>query len=216
MKKTHVRKLAAAAVVLALSAGGCYVVQPGYGPPRGPGAPPGPAGGMLQPRIGIGASLGVLVPSDEWLIPGPYLGGQVSLWLSEMMALQIDVGATTLKDDAEWYPDFTGDLTVVPMTVSAIFSIPDPYFRNGMLRWRFGVGAGVVGLDHSEPGVDLDPMGIVTMHAGTEFVLRELGGGRFFVLAEIMFGEEVEDEDSGWYWDLTTMSVLRVGLEFQF
>lgn len=218
MKRTHGLKTAVVAVVLAaLSASGCYYMgQPGYGPPGAPSGPPGPAMGMVQPRVGLGASVGFLIPEDPWVSAGPYLGAQLSLWLNDMMALQFDVGGTVLDDETEWYPDFTGDLTVVPMTASVIFSIPDPYLMNRMLRWRFGIGAGVATVDHSEVGIDLDPMGIVTMHAGTEFVLPELGGGRVFVLGEVVFGEEVEDEASGWYWDFTSMALVRIGMEFQF
>ena len=235
MSRRHSLRSAAFAVALAaLVASGCYGPyyggQPGYGgpPSRGaPSGPPGPTGRMLQPRLGIGASAGGIVPSDQWLTGGAYVGGQVSLWLSDMIAFQVDVGTTTFDDRSEFEDELTGivtvltgDLTVVPVTASVICSMPDPYWMNEMYRWRFGIGVGRATIDHSDPLYVLDDMTIFTVQVGGEWVLPGMGpgagAGRVFAVFDWIIGEEVTDEVTGYYWDLSSMFAFRVGMEFQF
>ncbi len=230
MSRRHsLRSAAVAAALAALLASGCYGPyyggQPGYGGPparSAPSGPPGPGGRMMQPRIGIGASAGGMIPSDEFLTGGIYVGGQASLWLSDMIGFQVDVGRVTFDDQFEWYTDFAGDLTVTPMTFSVVFSVLDPFYANDMYRWRFGIGVGEAKLDHSDPLVDLENITIFTVQMGGEFALTGMGpgpaSGRVFVVVDWILGEEAEAEVGSeiWTWDLSGMAALRIGMEFQF
>lgn len=207
MTKGLTRTCAVACALAALAGPGCYIVA---GPPV-PAVPPRAA--APQASIGFGPSVGLFTTMDSELPYGLSEGFmwnmQASIWLSEMMALQFEYGAAVL-DDSE--SPLGGDMTIAPATVSVIFSVPDPYAGGNVYRWRFGVGGGVANLDHSK--YEVDSIGIFRLQAGGEWVLLE--GGRLFAVADVMIGQKVWDASDSWFWDLTSMSSLRVGLEFGF
>jgi hypothetical protein len=180
--------------------------RPSYGPPA-------PAARQKRQTFSFGASAGFLATADSEYEEGLSTGGmwnlQASLWLSDIMALQVDHGFSTLDDQDS---PLGGDMQITPVSASLVFSLPDPWTVNSALRYRLGVGLGVAQLHHTEYEVDDIP--IFRMIFGAEWMLQQ--NGRLFVAADIMVGEEVEDVSSTWWWDLSSMSCLRLGLEFGF
>ena len=91
-------------------------VGPGMG---GPGMGMGGPGGMQI--VGLGISTGLMVAPDSYLEVGDYLGFQASIWLAQVLALEVGIGTSTMHDT--WWDE---DFTVVPITFNAIISLPDP------------------------------------------------------------------------------------------
>ena len=211
--RTRARWTSAVVAAAAVAWTGCY-----YGPPAvvaGPAVTVGPAGpvvgppapGAGVPHLGIGASVGLFTPVDPWVDIGFYWNLNGSLWLGDMLAIELDVGSSTMTDSG-----YGGELTVTPVTVSAVFSLPDPWTMNQAFRWRLGVGAGVAGVDHSLYVIDPSAIGVFTVQTGTEFLIP--GMGRMLAVVDLMFGEEVSS--GGYWWDLSGMTAVRVGLELTF
>jgi hypothetical protein len=162
---------------------------------------------MQRQMVGVGVSGGVLAAADEWLAGGFYWGVQASLWMSDFLAIEVDLGGTSLQDDG-----YGGDLTINPMTVSAVLSLPVPtMYGPDIFRWRVGVGAGVAALDHTYASID--PMGVVNLQAGSEWMVQ---GGRLFGVMDLMIGDEVFDDTDTLWWDLRTMVTFRAGIELGF
>ena len=181
-------------------------VQPGYGAP--PSARP-----PKRQTFSVGASAGLLSTYDseyeEGLSDGVMWNLQASIWLNDIMAIEFDRGSSTLDDQ---YSPLGGDMTISPVSASLIFSIPDQWSVGRALRYRLGVGVGVAQLDHTE--YEVDDISIFRMLFGVDWMLQQ--NGRLFAVADIMVGEEVEDVSSTWWWDLSSMTSLRLGLEFGF
>lgn len=202
-----------AGVVLATS--GCiYIQQPGVA--VAPLAQPQPGVGVAGVRplgIGFGGSGGFLMTSDAYLDPGFMWGVHGSLWLNEMMGVEVDIGGATLADTA-----YGGELTVMPVYVSLILSVPEPgtlMWAGPNARWRFGVGFGVAVLDHTYTGLSPDPVPILAMQAGTEWLMPEVGmRGRIFAVVDLIMGDTTSDPSAGGLWDLTSMVTFRIGVEF--
>ncbi len=212
-----VRPYAFLGVLAALSGTGCYIMM---APPMAPApravaerdGPPG-AAALQSQGFALGASAGIFTTLDSEAVNGLSEGVmwnvQVSLRLSEIMALQFDYGSANLDDSDS---PLGGDMTIAPAMAAVVFSVPDMWMQRDMVRYLFGIGGGVAKLDHSE--YEVEEISVFRMLFGVEWLLQE--NGRLFAVADIMIGEEVDDASASWWWDLSTMSAFRVGLEFGF
>ncbi len=185
-------------------------------PPVATGAPvyqgqPVPPGPQMQPlRLGLGVSGGFLAAVDPYLDPGFMWCAQGTIWLNEMLGIELDIGRVTLADTY-----YGGDLTVTPIYVAAIISVPETgtlMWAGPNARWRAGVGVGVAACEHSLSGVTPDPVPIVSVQGGTEWLMPE--GGRVFAIIDLLAGDVTSDPDAGRAWDLTSMVTFRIGVEF--
>lgn len=207
------RRFSAVLAGAVLAASGCiYIQQPGV--VAAPLAQPQPGVGVAAFRplgIGVGGSGGFLTVADDvYLDPGFMWGVHGSLWLNEMMGVQVDIGSATLADTF-----YGGELTVMPVYVSFIMSVPDPatlMWAGPNARWRFGVGFGVAVLDHTS--LSPDPVPILAMQAGMEWLMAEVGmRGRIFAVGDLIMGDTTSDPSAGGLWDLTSMVTFRIGVE---
>lgn len=229
------RKMALASAVLVIAAGGCYLGQPGtYTARPGTGGPPpaSPAGSARARMFGLGASGGLFMPQDSQydngLATGFVWSVQASLWLSPHLALQADIGSCTLADrgDVGSDPGLGGQMTLSPVTVSAIVSVPMPMFYGmpgygvgfgggDFYRWRFGFGLGTMALSHTNYDVP-ESIDVAYFTAGAEWLVGF--GDRFFLVLDQYFGEVVAGESGTdtWDWDLTYITTLKCGIEIGF
>ena len=196
------RSFAALLAGALLATSGCVYIaqQPGAmaAAPVAPGQPVPGQPQMMPLNIGVGASGGFLITSDEWLSTGGYIGVQGAIWLNQMLAVQLDVGGAMLTDDF-----YGGELRVVPICVSGILSMPDPWAGLGPYgRWRLGVGAGLAFLDHTN--ATIDPMPIVNVQMGSEWIMQ---GARLFSVIDLYTGAVVEDDTGLLAWDLQARRV---------
>jgi len=190
-----------------MAAGGCIYIQ--MAPGAAVGGPP-PAS-VPQQTLGIGLSVGSLAVADQYLDPGNYLGANLSLRMSPMLAIELAVGGASLPDTL-----VGGDLTVTPATASIVFSLPAMYGygpNQSCCYWRFGLGAGAAGLSHSVDVVD-DSVAVVVFQMGADWTIPGLG--RIFMVVDALAGDLVLDQTTAEYIDLRSMAVLRVGAEIDF
>ena len=171
--------------------------------------PPGQAGAG-RPRLGIGVTGGWLLEPDKDLESGTYLGGQVSYWMSDLVAARFGFGSSTLEDNATTPKS---KLNVKLFMVSAILSLPlSEEKKDDPFRWSIGFGGGFFLFDHTTSDV---PTGlpVLAFHGGGEWMLAQ-GVGRLFTVADVIMGDliEVSGEDR----DLTAILALRTGLEISF
>lgn len=171
-------------------------------------ARPGPpvAGAVVAPPVAVGVSGGLLVLPDPKLHPGLVGGGHLSFRFTEWFSLKVDA-ATATMGDADG-----GNLTVTPITVGPVFSLPMVVYghQGGRpLYLRLGVAGGVALLSHSD--YSLPVMGAFRPQAGIEWTFY---GGRSFVVGDLLIGGEVEDDTGIATWDLGGSVMLRVGIEF--
>ena len=211
MRTRATTRVPAVAVALAVL-GGCIYIEPPGGPPVGPGPVPAPVGATGSAQAGLSFSGGFFDTADSDYLNGldsGFIGNLgVALRLSPELAVEFNFGATTLTDTAA----HGGEMTVNPATVSAVFSLPDPYSGSQLIRYRLGIGAGTAILDHTE--YDVENIGIFKMEAGSEWMLDQ--GGRLFATIDLYLGEEVWDETESWMWDLSSMLAIRLGVEMAF
>ena len=206
MRGQRRRSFAALLAGALLAASGCVFIaqQPGAmaAAPATPAAPGQPQ--MMPLTIGVGASGGFLLARDSTLDAGMYMGFQGAIWLNQMLAVELDVGGARLADD--WYG---GELTVVPVYVSAVVSAPDPWMGLGPYgRWRAGVGFGAALLNHTD--YEMGPMPVVNVQIGSEWIMQ---GARLFAVVDLYTGQVVEDDAATAVWDLEAMAAVRVGME---
>jgi hypothetical protein len=217
-------------------AGGCYYGQEGefVARPRPGGPPPGArAGGARAQSMGIGASAGFFMPNDSVYADGLASGFMwdihASLWLSPMLAVQVDFARSTMRDrgDTAGSTGLGGQMTVSPLTVAVIASLPMPAFYGPMgmpgpgfqgseyYRWRFGGGLGTMMLSHTEYDVP-DSVNVAYVTAGAEWIIGY--GDRFFAVTDVYFGDLVSGQSGldTWKWDLLSTVTLRAGVEIGF
>ena len=168
------------------------------------------APGAQDITFGAGVSVGFLgVATDLSLEPGVMFDIHGTAWLNPMLGVELDIAVATMVDNA-----WGGELTVVPVYVSAILSVPNPEtweWAGENARLRLGVGVGGVGVVHTDGSTANVP--IFNVQTGYEWLFP--AGGRAFALVDWMFGEVAQDTSSGEWWDLTATITVRVGLEFK-
>ena len=226
----------AALVAGVVVAGGCYYGREGERVGRrGPGGPPpgARAGGGQAQSAGIGASAGFFMPNattiPEGLTSGFMWDIHASLWLSPVLAVQVDFGSSTMQDrgDLGSPAGLGGQMTVSPLTVSFVASIPMPAFHGpfGMpgpgfqgsdyYRLRFGGGLGTMMLSHTNYDVP-NSINVAYITVGAEWLIGY--GDRFFAVTDYYFGDLVVGQSGvdTWTWDFLSTVTLRAGVEIGF
>ena len=225
----------AALVAGVMLAGGCYYEREGERlGRRGPGGPPRAraAGGDRMQSVGIGASAGFFMPNDSVYADGLTSGFMwdihASLWLSPMLAVQVDFARSTMQDrgDLASTPGLGGQMTASPLTVSFIASLPMPALYGPFVmpgpghgseyyRWRFGGGLGTMMLSHTEYDVP-SSISVAYITCGAEWMIGY--GDRFFAVTDIYFGDLVTGQSGvdTWHWDFLNTVTLRAGVEIGF
>ena len=190
-----------------LAASGCVYVQQQPGMAAAPtGQPRAPVAQAIT--YGAGGSVGFLAAVDPFLDPGFMFDIHGTAWLNPMLGVQVDIAGTTMADTF-----YGGQLTVVPVYVSAILSFPNPEtweWAGENARLRLGVGVGGAGVLHTNGSTASVP--IFNVQTGYEWLFP--AGGRAFALADFMFGDWAVGTGAE-VWDLQFMITVRVGLEFK-